>query len=336
MLLDGAQLALGGQAADVGGDFLVVAGAVAQGAGFLRQPFHEVVVDGGFHVDAFHAAAALAGVLVAGPGGAVGGALQVGVGEHDHGVVAAQFQGHRRQRLRRLSHQGLAGGHAAGEEQFVDAVFEEGGGHLGAGADDVLEQPLRQFAGVQDAFDGAAHRRGGGGHFEQHRVAGHQRHDDFTERDRQRVVPGADDAHHAQRQVAHFGALVGEQQVAGGAFLRAEHLAGVFGVPIARQGTGQHFRGQGVDAGLAVAVTDGGGQVLGAVDDIAAHQLDMAGPFLERLGRPLALGGAGPLHALGHAGEIGFIELGHGGAGGGVDIGDGHLVAPAMDDKTGG
>ena len=40
-----------------------------------------------------------------------------------------------------------------------------------------------------------------------------------------------------------------------------------------------------------------------------------------------ALGGAGPLHALGHAGEIGFIELGHGGAGGGGGGARGDIAA---------
>ena len=142
------------------------------------------------------------------------------------------------------------------------------------------------MAGLDDALDGAAHRRSGRGHLQQHGVTGHQAHDDFTERNRQGIVPGADDAHDAQGQAADLGALIGEQQTAAGAAFRRQDFLRVTAIPLAGESTGQHFGGQGIDQRLAVAFTDYTGQFLGVVTNVIAHALDVHGPFPERFGRP--------------------------------------------------
>ena len=139
MLLHGAQLAGGGQTADIHIEILA-ADSVTQLAGLFGKQIHKLVVDRIYHIHPFHAATALPGILVAGPGGAVGGTFQIRVFQHQHGIIAAQLQGHRGEGFGGLGHQGLAGGDAAGEEQFVHAILEKAGGHFGTGADDMMEQ----------------------------------------------------------------------------------------------------------------------------------------------------------------------------------------------------
>ena len=319
MLLHGAQLTGRGQAADIHIE-TAAADAVAQLASLLGQQVHELVVHRIHYIDAFHAATALPGILVAAPSGAVGGTLQIRVFEHQHGVIAAQLQGNRCQRLRGLSHQRFARRYRAGEEQLVDAVIEKAGGHFRARADNVLEQAFRKFAGRDDLFDGAAHCRGGGGHFQHHAIAGHQGHDDFAEGNRQGVVPGADDAHHAQWHAQHVGALVEEQDAASRAVTLFQVMLGVFRIPLAGQGTGQYFGGQGIGEGFAVALADSARQIIRSIDNVAAHHLDMTGPFLEGLGRPDGLRLAGLCQHLWQGFKVGFAQFGDGGASGGVGI----------------
>ena len=78
-----------------------------------------------------------------------------------------------------------------------------------------------------------------------------------------------------------MGLLVEEQDAAAGTVLFFQVFFSVVRVPLAGQGTGEHFRGQGVGKGLAVTLADGASQVVGAVDNVATHHGDMASPFLE-------------------------------------------------------
>ena len=66
--------------------------ADAQRANFLGDFRDELVVDGLLDVDALDRDARLPGVLHRVVGREVGGALEVGVGEHDHRVLAAELQ----------------------------------------------------------------------------------------------------------------------------------------------------------------------------------------------------------------------------------------------------
>ena len=117
-----------------------------------------------------------------------------------------------------------------------------------------------------------------------------------------------------------MGLLVEEQDAAAGAVLFFQRFFSVVRIPLAGQGAGQDFRGQGVGQGLAVALADSASQVVSPIHDVAAHHGDMASPFLERFGRPDRLGFSGFAHDLRQFGQIGFIQLRHGGAGGRVGI----------------
>ena len=170
MLAHGVELAAGGHGAHV--YVKALAHAMTQRFGFVDHQLHEFVVHRFMHVNALDTAAGLARILVTGPGRSVGGPFQIRIFKHQHGIIAAQFQRQRGEGFRRLLHQLLAHVHRAGEENLVDALFEKGIGHRTASAHDLLEQALGQIGCVDDAVDGFAHQRRGGGDFQQDRVAG--------------------------------------------------------------------------------------------------------------------------------------------------------------------
>lgn len=88
-----------------------------------RQLRDEFVVDRRFDVHALHRHTDLAGVEQSAPGNAVGGAVEVGVGQHDRRVLSAEFQTVGNQPLR-AGHRDLApGGGRPGELQEV-GVFD--------------------------------------------------------------------------------------------------------------------------------------------------------------------------------------------------------------------
>ena len=69
--------------------------ALAQRLDLLGEPLDELVVDGLLDVDALDRDADLARVVEPVGDGGVGGALEVGVGEHDHRVLAAELEADR-------------------------------------------------------------------------------------------------------------------------------------------------------------------------------------------------------------------------------------------------
>ena len=170
-----------------------------QALDLLRQQLEELVVHGLLDVDALDRDADLAGVVEPVGGRGVRGALEVGVGEHDHRVLAPEFEAHRGQRLRGARHHLLAGGDRAGEHHVVDLVDQRRTGLAAAGGD--VENALREAAvgehlGHQQRGERRDLRR-----LQDHGVAGGERRDAVAERVRQRVVPGADHTDDPQRRV---------------------------------------------------------------------------------------------------------------------------------------
>ena len=151
-------------------------------------------------VDALDRDADLAGVVEPVGGRGVRGPLEVGVGEHDHRVLAAELEAHRGERLRRLRHHLLAGRDRAGEHHVVDLVDERRAGVAAAGGD--REHRLGQAAVGEHLRHQQRGERRDLRRLEHHRVAGRERRDAVAERVRQRVVPGADHADDAERLVA--------------------------------------------------------------------------------------------------------------------------------------
>ena len=173
---------------------LAAVGALAQAADLLGQLGDELVVDGLLDVDPLDRDADLAGVHHPAPGRGVGGAVEVGVGEDDHRVLAAELEADRGQRLGGARHHLAAGAVGAGELDEVDVVDQRAAGLADAvhavedvGAADLL------LPGLDDL--GQAERgelRG----LDDDRGARLQRRDRVAEREDQGEVPGADDADH--------------------------------------------------------------------------------------------------------------------------------------------
>ena len=109
--------------------FARVVGALADAADLLHQLVDELVVGGLLHVDALDRDADLARVRgPPAPGGGVGGAVEVGVGEHDHRFLAAEPQADRGERLSGTRHHLAAGPVGAGEPDESTAVDQGAAG----------------------------------------------------------------------------------------------------------------------------------------------------------------------------------------------------------------
>ncbi len=142
----------------------------------------------------------LPGMQEDGREGEIHGRLEVGVGEHDVRVLAAEFQRDLLHRRGGGRHDASAGLQAAGEGDHVHRrVLGQGCARFGAGAQDEVggtgrESRLRQRLHQQD--------RGGGGEFaglQDDRVAGEEGRGDLPTGLQEGVVPGCDEAADADR-----------------------------------------------------------------------------------------------------------------------------------------
>ena len=200
---------------------------LAQRADLLGHAAHEVVVDRLDHVGALDRDAGLAAVLHRPVDGGVGGALDVGVGEHDHRVLAAELERDRGQRLGGARHDLLAGRGGAGEHHHVDGVDQRGAGVAVAGRD--LEDALGQAALAHALGHQQRGQRRDLRRLEHDRVAGGHRRDAVAEGVGQRVVPRPDHADDADRPVAHGELAAGDEQVGRADLLVGEVLRRVLG-----------------------------------------------------------------------------------------------------------
>ena len=158
----------------------------------------ERVVDIDVDVDALHRNAQLPGVGEAGTHRCLGSLGRVYVGTHDHGVLAAEFEGALDEPLGAPFGHDPTGRRGAGEHHVVDSVDDEGAGH-GAFTRHDGHEPVGQTCKEHLL----QHPRGDEGRLriglQQHAVAREQRGNRVTCRKRERVVPGRDDAHEPDR-----------------------------------------------------------------------------------------------------------------------------------------
>ena len=129
------------QRAHVGAE--VEAGAEAHVAQGLGEARHEGVVDGVVHVEALDADAELAAVGADAAHGAADGGVEVGVGQHEQRVLAAELHRAVLEAAGGLRRDGPAGGRRAGEHQVVGGV-DERLAELAAASRDDLQQVARQ------------------------------------------------------------------------------------------------------------------------------------------------------------------------------------------------
>ena len=209
----------------------------------------EVVVDRRLDVHALDRDAGLPAVLHRVEGGGVRRALEVGVGEHDHRVLAAELQRHRRERARGALHDLLAGRGRAGEHHHVDLVDQRLTRLAEAGRDlvDALGQAaLAHRLDHQQRGQGRDLRR-----LEDHGVAGGERRDAVAEGVRQRVVPRADHADEPERRVAHDELAAEHERVGRADLLVGEVVRRVLGPEAERAADVADLGEQGVLVGLA-------------------------------------------------------------------------------------
>ena len=178
----------------------------------------------------------------------------------------------------------------AGERRrHVHFTIDHGHVILGEG---LADQFLEQFAGA----------RRGLAHLDHHPVAGGQRRQHRADGQIQRVVPGHDNAHHAQRLVFHphlARPLGGADLALGGLHPFAQML----GVVLDAFHAGEHFRQLGLVGG---AVAEVGVQRLHpGVHVVQQHRLELLNMLMALLGGGVGLaavrrflGGENALHAL--------------------------------------
>ena len=180
----------------------VVRAAEADRAGAFDQPVDELVVDALLDQQPRAGRADLAGVQEHGRQGEVQGDLEVGVGEDDVGVLAAELERDLLDRGGGRGHHPPAGDQATGEGHQVDArVLDQGRGRVGTGAEDevadargqpgLLEQPHQDDAGVRRQLARLEHEG----------VAGGEAGRDLPGGLEERVVPRRDERTHADRLV---------------------------------------------------------------------------------------------------------------------------------------
>ena len=85
------------------------------------QPCHERLEDRPLDIDPLGAEADLAAIGERRPHRAFDRLVEIGVGKHQRGVLAAEFERHRTDPVRGLAHDRLAGAGFAGEGDAVDA-----------------------------------------------------------------------------------------------------------------------------------------------------------------------------------------------------------------------
>ena len=164
--------------------------------------FGEACGDGLLDVDAFDGNARFTAIHEAAPDGGARRYVEIGVCEDDHGVFAAQFENRWDQVFGAGFGNSLAGGDAAGEEDFVGTGFDYRGADFASALQD-LHQVMRKL-GLLDqlAYQQAAPGRQFGG-LQQHRVACGERGDHLRHGNREWVVPGRNNRDDAERTEFH-------------------------------------------------------------------------------------------------------------------------------------
>ena len=309
LLLDFFELARANQRAD----FRVGIGGrpEAESIGFFDAESGELVDDGRFGVNTLDRDTGLAAIHEAAPDRGAGGDVQIGVGENDHGIFAAEFERGRNQLFGAGFGDALAGGDAAGEKNFVGAGGDEGGAEIAAALDDLYEILGKFGLGAEfgEQFtDERAGPRGQFGRLQDYRITGGESRDDLGHRNRERVVPRRNDGDNAERvefEPAGFG-LHGEIVVRN--FFGPQPLRGAFGDEVGGVERQQNFGEDGFDAGLAGFAGDDVGDFVAIFEDGVAKIFQHGGAGRERPGGPSFVRGAGGFEDFWELGGVGGVE----------------------------
>ena len=257
---------------------VVKAGAKPHRVHTLSQPPGEFVGDGRVDEDPLDRDAQLTGVGKAADERALHRPVEIGVAADDHRVFAAQFERGADEPFARLPGDDGAGLAAAGEGDAVDRV-EEGGAELASFAGD----DLKEICWQSRLFKQRGDKEGGEGcllvGLEQGRVAHQERRDGVGDGERERVVPGRDEADEAERQVVD--ARPGEEGQGALARFGAQMTPGGAGRVAAADGRIEHLL-EGVAARFAAFELDEVEQLFLAIEDEVVQAHEDAPPLGDR------------------------------------------------------
>ena len=283
--------------------------------GALLDELREAFKGRSFHEDAFETAAHLARVAHRVAHGDVRRRLQVGVGEDNKRILAAQLQHQAFETGGRRGHDGHASFAAADEADHVDVRLHQGCA-AGPVALHEFEYAFRQ-EGTKALEDGRAAQ----GHMlaglEHNRVARRQGRYQDSQRHAHGEVPGRDGRHDP----------VGFTHQGCGGVLAAELLgrqgrAHLFELLGHMSGVGPHLA-QAVLAGLAHLPGDQLSQLGGLLTQALGTPGEQGAALFNGKAAPGGPGGPGPGHGGVDLGGAGAVDLGQALAGGRIQIADG-------------
>ena len=190
---------LADQRAEVGRRVFRAAELQALGAGL--QPGDERVEDRPLDIDALGAEADLAAVGEARAHRALDRLVEIGVGEDERRILAAEFERHLPDAERRLAHDRFAGARLAGEGDAVDQrmLGQELAGRIRPEAVHDIVDALRHAGLVHHLAEQRGGQRRLLRRLDHHRVAAGERRADLPGHQQQRQVPRRDHRDHALR-----------------------------------------------------------------------------------------------------------------------------------------
>ncbi len=311
--LDRLQLVSSGERADLGG--VVVGGPEGERPRGLGEAREEAVVELLVYIDPLDPDADLAGVGEAGLHSASDRCVDVGVGAHDHRVLAAELQRGPDQPAAGLRGQLAAGGGRAGEGQVVDLV-EQGRPDDRPAAGDHLPHVVGKARLARDRPGGQQAQRRLRVGLAEHRVARQQRRDHVAHGEEERVVPRGDDADQPLRVPgdpgAHDAGHAGRRSGLG------EVRRRVTGVVHRHRRQSQELD-PGVDTGLAGLPLDDVEHLLLVLEQQRGEPEHDRGPLGQWYAGPARLRDPGPPRRLGDVGGGGLRDRGQQLAGEGRD-----------------
>src|SRR6266704_1032438 len=168
---------------------------------FFNAKPDELLRDPLLDEEPFHGQTDLAAIRVAAPNGRTGCHVKVSIRENDHGVFAAKFENRWNQFFRTGFSDTPARGHASGEDHFVRRGINQSLAHFTASlnySDDILGK-----SGIDEkSLDQRATLRREVAVLAQNRIARRYCRYDLTHRNRQRIIPRANDPQHTPWLVA--------------------------------------------------------------------------------------------------------------------------------------
>ena len=150
------------------------------------------------HIAALDRQAGLTAIHHRSPYRATGSNIEVGIFQHDHRVLTAEFQHHGQQLLGSGPSDALSRCHTPGKNHLVDVRFKKGAAHPAPSDENLHEvgiEPGRQQQPLQFQRHQGRELRW----LENYGVAHRQCRDRFNRRSRERIVPRGDDADDAIR-----------------------------------------------------------------------------------------------------------------------------------------